>query len=376
MIYLDNCSTTRVDDDIVEAISASMRSDYGNPSSLHHFGMDAYRLVGDARARIANMIGAPTDSIVFTSSGTDSNNLAIFSSLYASKAAGRKIVTTAIEHSSVLQVMRQLEKEGYEVTYVKPDPLLKKIKAEDVISAVNEDTVLLSFMHANNETGEILPAQEIIKGCREKNPDLIIHMDCVQSFGKIPVALYRLKADLISASGHKFHAPKGIGFLYIRPGLPMKKSSFGGAQEKGYRPGTENVPGMTAIGLACEKAMLEMKKNYEHVSNLNHYLRQKLSELPNISINSPEDALPYVLNISVRGAESTDLINALGMKDIYVSAGAACNKNEKSHVLKAYGVNEETLNGALRISFSKYNTIDECDIFVKELAEIIKGGKS
>ncbi len=373
MIYLDNCATTRVDDDIIEAIGVSMRSDYGNPSSLHHFGMDAYRLVNDARSRIGNMIGAPTDSIIFTSSGTDSNNLAIFSSLQASDSGTKKIVTTAIEHSSVLQVMRQLEKQGYEITYVRPDPILKKIKAQDIIDAVDEDTVLLSFMHANNETGEILPAEEIIKGCREKNKDLIIHMDCVQSFAKIPVALHKLKADLISASGHKFHAPKGIGFLYIRPGLEMKKTSFGGAQEKGYRPGTENVPGMVGIGLACEKAMIDMRKNHEHVSSLNAFLREQLKRFETVSINSPDDALPYVLNISVAGRNSHDLINALGMKDIYLSQGAACNKNEKSHVLKAYGVDEETLNGALRISLSKYNTLEECETFIRELQNIIKG---
>ena len=376
MIYLDNCSTTRVDDDVAALVLSCMKEDFGNPSSLHHFGMDAYQIVGNARAQIASMIGAPTDAVHFCSSGSDANRTALLGTAYTFKEKGRTIVTTAIEHSSVLKPLRNLEEEGFKVRYVMPDQKERRMKAEDILDAVDEDTILLSMMHANNETGEILPVQEVIEGVRKKNPHTLIHIDCVQSFGKIPVELYKMKADMLTASGHKIHAPKGIGFLYIRSGLVLKSPFFFGAQEKGYHPGTENVPAIAGFGLATEKAMNSMWKTLPYIQSLNDHLRRRLKEIPGLLIHSSEDAIPYVLNISLPGHDSHDMINELGKADIYVSAGAACNKNERSHVLKALGYSEEEVNSALRISFSYHNTIEELDIFTDALRTIAQGDRT
>ena len=372
MIYFDNSATTRVHNDVAELVMNTMKEEYGNPSSLHHFGMDAYQIVGNARAQIANTLGAHTDAVLFTSNGTDSNNLAIFGSVYASFGR-KKIVTTAIEHSSILEPMRQLEKEGYTVVYVKPNEKTHRIEAQDVIDQADEDTILVSVMHANNETGEILPIEKICEGVKKKDPQILVHTDCVQSYGKIPTPLYKMKVDLLSASGHKFHAPKGIGFLYVKHGVKLKKSAFGGSQERGFRPGTENVPGIAGIGLAADKAMLEMERNHRHVCEINNAFRTRiLSEFPDAIINSTSDSIPYVLNISFPGYHSQDLITKLGMRDIYVSAGAACNKNTPSHVLEAMGLAPELVSSALRISFSEDNTLEEVNIFLDTLQELLK----
>ena len=371
MIYLDNCATAKVHPQVAEKVMECMLQNFGNPSSLHHFGMDAYQLVGNARAQIANMIGAKTSSIVFTSSGTESNNLAILGSMYGLKKKKGSIVTTAIEHSSVLSPLKHLEEMGFKVIYIKPNPISGRIETGDITDAVNEDTILLSVMHANNETGEILPIAEIVKECKTKNPDILVHCDCVQSYGKIPVELYKMKVDLLSASGHKIGGPKGCGMLYIREGVPMEKFFFGGSQEKGIKPGTENVPGIAGFGLASELAMNNMRNNLETVKNLNRYLREKLSQMPDVIINSSKDCIPYVLNVSLPGHDSNDVITYLGMRDIYVSAGAACSSATRSHVLKAYGYNDEIVNGALRISFSTDNTTEELNVFCDAIREYI-----
>ena len=366
MIYLDNCATTRVDDDISEKVLECMKTEYGNPSSLHHFGMDAYQIMGSARADVGNMIGAAPENILFTSSGSEANNIAIHALAYTYRDKGKKIVTTAIEHSSILTPLRRLEQEGFEVVYVMPRD--GRMRTEDIVDAVDEDTIFVSVMHANNETGEILDIPAIVQGCKEKNPDVLIHCDCVQSYGKIPVELYKMKVDLLSASGHKIHAPKGIGILYVRPGLHLDHPFFGGSQEKGFRPGTENVPAIAGFGMATVKAMNHLKKDLIYVQELNTHLRNRFKEqIPEAVINSPEDGLPYLLSVSFPGHSSHDLINELSKYDIYVSAGAACNKDTLSHVLQAYGLRDELVRSVLRISFSHYTTIEELDTLVQTL---------
>lgn len=372
MIYFDNCATTRVKDKVADAVLDAMLNDYGNPSSLHHFGMDAYRLVNDARAKVANLIGAKTDCIIFTSSGTDSNNIALLGAAYANKDKGNRIISTAIEHGSVLQPLKHLENEGFEIIYIKPNPITNKIETNDIINAINQNTILLSIMHANNENGEILPISEIVSRAKEIKSDLIIHSDCVQTYGKIPVELYKINVDLLSASGHKIGAPKGVGILYIKDGIEIKKMSHGGSQEKGYKPGTENVPGIVGFGLASEISMIDMNSNYKYIKSLNDYMRDNLKSIPNVIINSGNNSIPYILNFSLVNYNSNDLINYLGMRDIYVSAGAACNKNEISHVLKAYGYDKERLSGALRVSFSTDNSFEDIEVFCKALTSYIK----
>lgn len=372
MIYLDNSATTAVDPDIAAVAVELMVERYGNPSSLHHFGMDAYQSLMNARYQAARMLGAPTDSIYFTSGGTESNNLAIRGTALSNRAFGNHIVTTAIEHSSVLSSLQALEKEGFSVTYVKPSPVSKKIEAEDILAAVREDTILVSMMHVNNETGEILPVRQVAEAIRESHPHTRVHCDAVQSFGKLPIGLHTLPVDLLSASGHKIHGPKGIGILYIRNGCPVTPLKYGGAQERRVNPGTENVPLACAFGAAAEKCLIHMKENYAHVQELNSFCREQLlSQFPDVLINSPKDACPYVLNVSLPGHASGDMIDALSMKDIYISAGSACSKGAITHVLTAAGYPEERINSALRISFGSQNTKEEVEALIEALKELV-----
>lgn len=370
MIYLDNSATTRVDPDIAQTAAEYMVNRFGNPSSLHHHGMDAYQSLMNARYQLARMIGAPTSRVYFTSGGTESNNIAIRGTVLANRLHGNHIVTTSIEHSSVSACCSALEKEGFSVTYVKPDPVTHRMEISRLLDAVREDTVLISVMHVNNETGEILPVREIADRVREKNPNTKIHCDAVQSFGKLPVGLHKLNVDLLSASGHKIHAPKGIGMLYIRENCPVTPLKYGGAQESGINPGTENVPLACAFGAAAEKRLLNLRKNTERTRTLNQYCRKKLSEtFPEIRFNSPEEASPYILNFSLPGRSSGDMVDFLSMHDIYVSAGSACSRGEKSHVLISSGYGDAVVESALRVSFCEENTPDEIDTFVKTLRQ-------
>ena len=373
MIYLDNCATTKVNEKVVKAVNETFVDNYGNPSSLHHFGMDAFQFVANARAQVANLIGAPTSSIIFTNGGTFSNNIALFGVAYANKERGRRIITTAIEHSSVLAPLKRLEEKGFEVIYVKPDPISKEIKAEDVLSYVNEDTILVSLMHVNNETGEILPVEKVCEEIKKHHPSVLVHSDCVQSYGKIPIELYKLKVDLLTASAHKIGSLKGTGMLYVKEGVKLQPLFYGGPQEKGYTPGTENVPGIVGFGMASEICMKTMKERLHHVTHLKSFLLDNIKELPDIHINSKENYLPYVVSISLLGHDSHDMVAYLGNRDIYVSAGSACNKDQRSHVLKACGYSPDIINSVLRISFSYENTEEDVITLFKTLKEYIQG---
>jgi len=371
MVYLDNSATTQVDEEAAALAYKMMTKEFGNPSSLHHFGMDAYQSVMNARYQLARMLSCPTNCAYFTSGGTESNNLAIRGSAAANRHLGNHIITTSIEHSSVLGCCKALEEEGFSVTYVSPDPVTHRILAEDVLSAIREDTILISVMHVNNETGEALPVSEIAKEAKKRNPDILVHTDAVQSFGKIPVKAHELKADLISASGHKIHAPKGIGMLYIREGCRVKPLVYGGAQEGRIHPGTESVPLSCAFGLASEKMLLSMRKNLEQVTKLRDYLKDGLlRSFPSACVNSPEGGIPYILNVSLPGHASGDMVDALSMKDIFVSAGSACSRGARSHVLESAGYPPEITDSALRISFSERSTREEADILLDALRKI------
>ncbi len=372
MIYLDNSATTSTDPDIAAIALDFMVNRYGNPSSLHHFGMDAYQAVMNARYQAARLIGAPTESVYFTSGGTESNNIAIRGTALANQAFGRHIITTTIEHSSVLSCCRKLEKEGFSVTYVAPSPVTHRIEAQDILNAVRKDTILISMMHVNNETGEILPVRAVAEAAHRDHPHLRVHCDTVQSFGKLPVKLHELKVDMLSASGHKIHAPKGVGMLYIRNQLPVTPLEYGGAQEGHVNPGTESVPLICAFGAAAEKRLLNLKQNLTKVTELNQYCRKTAAAaFPGMRILSPDDACPYVLNLSFPGSQSSDLVDALSMRDIYVSAGSACSRGTLSHVLQSAGYEAPLVEGALRISFGEQNTTKEIDTLIQTLKELV-----
>ena len=289
-IYLDNSATTRCFPEAARLMYQVMTEDYGNPSSLHQKGVDAEKYVREAKEIIAKNLKVEPKEVYFTSGGTESNNIAIRGTALANQAVGRHIVTTTIEHSSVLSCCQALEKEGFSVTYVAPSPETHRIEAQDILRAVREDTILISMMHVNNETGEVLPVREVAEAVHREHPHTLIHCDTVQSFGKIPVKLHELKVDLLAASGHKIHAPKGIGILYIRPQVPVTPLEYGGAQEGHVNPGTESVPLICAFGAAAEKRLLNMKQNLEQVTRLNRYCRNAVTAtFPQVQILSPED---------------------------------------------------------------------------------------
>ena len=368
-IYLDNSATTKVDNEVAELAYKIMTENYGNPSSLHEKGLAAQIALEKARKQISDGLHCDSECIYFTSGGTEANNTAILGSADAKKRRGNKVITTAFEHSSVLASFNELEKRGFETVYIKPDEK-GKISAEDIIDAVDDNTVLVSFMLINNEVGTVLPAKEIIKGIRRKNSNVLIHCDAVQAFGKIEINVKKLDMDLLSISSHKIHGPKGVGALYIKKGIKITPLIFGGEQQQHVRPGTENVPAICAFGLAAEKACAEIKNGYEHLREVCDYFDKEVSKRKEIIQNNCEDASVYIRNISVMGYRSEILLHALEAKDIYVSGGSACAKGGKSHVLSSMGLSHERIDSALRVSFCKQSTKEEVAEFFEALDKI------
>lgn len=370
-IYLDNCATTKVCSEAAAACMEAMTNEYGNPSSLHRKGLNAEHLMTAARKNIAAILGCDPECVIFTGGATDSNNIAILGGVSARKRAGKTIVTSAVEHPSVADTVTSLEEQGYTVKRISPRED-GNFSAEDFIDAVDNDTVLLTFMMVNNEMGTILPYDKIIPAVRRKYPDLLIHMDGVQGFTKLPLNVKRLDLDLFSFSGHKLYAPKGIGGLYIKKGIRVNPVEYGGGQERGIRSGTQSVPLIAAMGKAlelCKKDGSTILKNYRE---RNAQLRALLAEMPQVIINSPEKGCPHVLNISVPGIPSEIMLHSLEEKEIYVSSGSACAKGALSSTLEAYGLPAERVRSALRISFSKDTTAEEIDIFAAALRETVE----
>lgn len=360
--YLDNSATTAVSEKAAEKAYRVMVENYGNPSSLHLKGLQAERELEAARKTVARALGAQSEEVFFTSGGTEANNTALFGAAQARKRRGNKIVISAVEHSSVLEAAQKLENDGFEVVRVLPgaDGV---IRTEDVLSAVDGDTVLASVMRVNNETGAVMPVDEIFSAVKEKNKDIICHTDAVQAFGKIAVNAKKLCADLITVSAHKVHAPKGCGALYIKKGVRIVPRQYGGEQEKKIRPGTEALPLIAAFGTACGEFSID--ENYGKTAELNAYARQRLLEIGGVSINSPNGALPYVLNISAGNVRSETMLHFLEELGVFVSSGSACAKGKPSHVLSAMGLSKERADSALRISFSKYSCKDDVDALCK-----------
>ncbi|MBQ4569863.1 MAG: cysteine desulfurase [Ruminococcus sp.] len=363
--YLDNSATTAVSTAAAQKAVELMCENFANPSSLHSLGFKAAKELEAARSKVAGLLGAEPSELCFTSGGTEANNLAILGTAEALRRRGNRIVTTATEHSSVHDTMLHLQKEGFDVVFISPDEQ-GHISPKEVTDAVNSKTILVSIMLVNNETGAINPVREIFSAIKRKNPDTVLHTDAVQALGKLEIKAKKLFADLITVSGHKVHAPKGVGALFVRKGVRLIPRTFGGSQEKKLRTGTEAAPLICAFGTACEE--IDIAKSTRTAKELNTYLREKLSQMPDIIINSPEDASPFVLNFSVKGIRSETMLHHLASTGVYVSSGSACSKGAKSHVLKSMGLADDVIDSAIRVSFSKHNTQSDCDALLEGLA--------
>lgn len=368
--YLDNSATTRVLPESAEEAMRLMVSDFGNPSSLHSMGFQAKKELDSAREAIARRLGALPEEIIFTGGGTEANNLAVLGAARARRRMGRHIVTTKIEHDSVLNACKQLESEGFEVAYLSPGAN-GNISPDEIERAIRNDTVLVSLMLCNNETGAVLPVQAAARAVRRKKAPALLHTDCVQGFCKLDFTVKGLGADLCTVSGHKVHGPKGIGALYVKKGARLLPIVHGGGQERGIRSGTESLPLIgafaAAVGLAPRAA-----ETLDRIGALRGLLLKGLGEIPGIEVNSPEDGLPYIINLSALGVRAETMLHFLAERGVYVSAGSACGKAKPSHVLEAMSLSRERVSSALRVSFSRFST--EEDVFA--LTEGLRAGLS
>ncbi len=362
--YLDNSATTVVSEAAANKALFMMTNEYGNPSSLHKKGLSSELELTRAREIIAESLAVEPDEIYFTSGSTESNNTVVFGVAQAKRRTGKKIVTTAIEHSSMMESCKKLENDGFEVIYLTPDEK-GVVPLSSFEEAVDSDTILVSVMAVNNETGSIQNIERISKIVKRKNPDAHFHCDGVQAYGKMMLKPKKWNVDSMCVSAHKVHGPKGVGALYIKKGSRVLPLLYGGEQQKKVRPGTECAPLIAAFGVCVSE--FDITHNREYVKELRDYLVSELEKLSSVTINSSKDALPYVLNISVDGIKSETMLHHLEQDGIYVSSSSACAKGKRSYVLKAIGLADRLIDSSLRISFSKYNTKDDIDAFLSSL---------
>ena len=352
MIYLDNSATTRPNEACVAAMNELLTECWFNPSSVYRPGMDAAHRLKTARAQVAQALGAETERVFFTSGGTEADNWAIFSTAKRLGKRGRHIVTTAVEHHAVLHPMQQLEAQGFEVTYLQPDET-GFVSVETLKAAI-----LVSIMMVNNESGAVMPIADMVRATRRLAPLALFHTDAVQGFLKVPFKAKTLGADLISISGHKVHGPKGVGALYIKPGLPLPAFIHGGGQEGNFRSGTENVPGICGFGAAV--AATDAAADIAKMARLRDLAREILPEVPGLVLIGAQEA-PHIVNLSLPGVRSQGIINCLQSEGIFVSAGSACSKGHRSHVLEAMKLAPAVIDGSVRVSFSAEN--EEPDVY-------------
>ena len=371
--YFDNAATTKVKKEVVEAMLPYCTEKYGNPSSMYTKGREARRAVEEAREKVAHLINAKPNEIYFTSCGSESDNTAIKGIAYANWRKGKHIITSKIEHPAVLHTCQSLEKQGFEVTYINVDAN-GFIKLDELKNSIRNDTILISIMFANNEIGTIQPIEEIAKIAKMYN--ILFHTDAVQACGNIPIDVKRMGIDLLSLSGHKLYAPKGIGALYVRSGIEFEKFMDGGHQEKNKRAGTENVPGIVALGKACELAKNNLQNHMKHLQEIRDYYINKLeSKISDVRLNGTrKKRLPGNANFSFKGVEGEALLLNLDAKGICASSGSACTtgSNSPSHVLTAIGLSQELANGALRTTFGEENTKEDVDYLIDSLVEIVQ----
>lgn len=375
MIYLDNCATTRIRKEVLEELYESFNDSFANPSSLHRLGLKTEKKIKESREIIADYLKVDSKEIFFTSGGTESNNLAIQSIIKNSLRKGNHIITTKIEHPSVLNIMKDFEEKGLNITYLEVDND-GRIDTEQLENCISQDTILISIIHVNNEIGTIQDIKRINEIIEERNPNTLLHLDGVQSFGKIDFDLRQLGVDTYSFSGHKVHGPKGIGGLYVRRGLKLNPIIFGGNQESGLRSGTENVQGIIGLGAAVRILSSNSEKESKHIADLKSYISKRLlEEIDYIKINTPlYDSSPYILNVSFLYTKGEVLLHYLEEKDIYVSTGSACSSkgHDKSHILLAIGLGNQEIEGSIRICFSYENTMGDIDCVVDCIKESVK----
>lgn len=370
-IYLDNSATTRVYPEAAELACSVMTEFYGNPSSLHSKGIEAEKIMEEARRKIASALGSDPEGLYFTSGGTEANNLALIGGALAKKRRGNKVIVSAYEHDSVIKSAKQLESMGFSVTYLAPDEN-GIITPESLYNAVDEKTILVSIMLVNNEIGAKNPIKELCAAAKRKNPELLFHTDAVQAFCKIPFRAEKLGADLVTVTAHKICGPKGIGALWIRKGARVLPQHFGGEQEKQLRPGTQSTPLIAAFGKAAELSAAALPEFSEHMKALEKHLKEKIENSEGILLNSKENAVPAIVNISVLGIRSEIMLHFLESRGIYVSSGSACALGAKSHVLAAMGYDSGRIDSAIRVSFGRETEISDIDEFVFAINEAMK----
>ncbi|MFR3598029.1 cysteine desulfurase family protein [Enterocloster sp.] len=373
-IYFDNSATTRALDEVKDLVVKLMTEDYANPSSRHRKGMEAEQYVKEAAMRIAKTLKVKGKEIIFTSGGTESNNMALIGAALAGQRAGKHIISTRIEHASVYQPLAFLETLGFEVTYLHTDRQ-GHISLEELEQSIRPDTILVSVMYVNNEMGAIEPVEEIASLVHQKGKNIIFHVDAIQAYGKMEIRPKKQGIDLLSVSGHKIHGPKGVGFLYIDEKVRIKPLLYGGGQQRDLRSGTENVPGIAGLGLAAEEMYRDHKGKVARITELKDYFIDRVQELEGVTVNSLKKSAgaPQIASVSFKGVRSEVLLHALEDKGIYVSSGSACSSNHPaiSGTLRAIGVEKDLLDSTLRFSFGLFNTKEEVDICISALEELL-----
>lgn len=372
--YLDNSATTRCFPEVVELMNKIYLEEYGNPSSMHHKGVEAEKQITEAKKSLAQILKVNEKNLLFTSCGTESDNIAIIGGALANARRGRHLITSTIEHPAVLESMRYLESQGFEVTYLPVDEY--GIVSPDLVEeTVRDDTILVSIMHTNNEIGAVEPVREIAKRINAKNPSALFHVDAVQGFGKAQIYPKKWGIDMLSVSGHKIHAPKGTGFLYIADKIKVKNLIFGGGQQNGMRSGTENVAGIAAMGLAAKMLYQDFDSKIERLYELREAFLDEIRDIPDLRVNGPEGrkCAPHIISLTVPGVRAEVLLHALEGKGVYVSSGSACasNRPHTSKTLEAIHLPRVYLDNTIRISLSEMTTREDMQQASEALHELI-----
>ena len=373
-VYFDNSASTRVLEPVKDIVVKTMTEDYGNPSAKHRKGMEGEQYIKEAAEIIAGTLKVAPKEIIFTSGGSESNNMALIAAATANKRAGNHIISTAIEHPSVYNPLEYLEEQGFSVTYLPVDSQ-GHLSLKDLEEAIRPETILVSVMYVNNEIGAVEPIEDISRIIKKKNPAILFHVDAIQAYGKFVIRPKRQGIDLLSVSGHKIHGPKGVGFLYADQRVKLRPLIYGGGQQRGMRSGTENVPGVAGLGVAARIMYTDHGEKIKALYDLKDHMISRLSELDQVTVNSfpGELSAPQIVSASFFGVRSEVLLHALEDKGIYVSSGSACSSNHPavSGTLKGIGVKQELLDSTLRFSFGIYNTIEEVDYCIDTLKELL-----
>lgn len=376
MIYLDNCATTKMRKEVIEEMIKSYENDFANPSSLHRLGMGTEKKIEESRKTISSYLKVRDKEVFFTSGGTESNNIAIFSSVEKMKNRGNHIITTKIEHPSVYNCMKKLENDGYDVDYLDVDEY-GNIDFNQFKNLINDKTILVSIIHVNNEIGVVQDIKKIRSIMDEKDSIALLHLDGVQSFGKIPYSVKDLGINTLSISSHKIHGPKGIGALYVKDGTNLMPHIYGGGQENGFRSGTENIQGIVGFGRAVKIINDNFDVEYNHVLKIREYFYNKIkNNISDIKVNTKIDntSSPYIINVSIRNTRGEVLLHYLEDENIYISTSSACSSNgtSRSHVLESIKLTDNEIEGTIRICFSHEITFDDIDIVVEQMKKSVK----